>query len=129
MEFEKTNYDLEDRLIAFACLCLEVCDILPNTKAGQILEHQLTKSGTSSALNYGEVQGAESRADFLHKMRTVLKELKESRVNLKIIKKKPVVVHAKVDEALKESGELIAIFLTSIATAKKNAVSTKRQLL
>src|SRR5690349_13365209 len=110
MEPEKSNFDLEDRLIAFACLCLEICDLLPNTKAGQILEYQLTKSGTSSALNYGEVQGAESRADFLHKMKTVLKELKESRVNLKIIKKKPVVIHQKVDAALQESGELVAIF-------------------
>jgi four helix bundle protein len=126
MESEKNKYDLEDRLIAFACLCLEVCDLLPNSKAGQILEYQLTKSSTSSALNYGEVQGAESRADFLHKMKTFLKELKECRINLKIIKHKPIIAHPKVDAALVESGELVAIFLTSVDTAKKNGLSVRK---
>lgn len=49
---------LEDRLVKFAILALEVCDLLPNTKAGQNLEHRLSKSGTAPALLYGEVQAA-----------------------------------------------------------------------
>lgn len=79
------KYDLEDRLVKFAILGLEVCDLLPGTKAGQNLEHQLSKSGTAPALMYGEVQGAESRADFIHKMKILLKELRESKINLRII--------------------------------------------
>ncbi|HUR64849.1 MAG TPA: four helix bundle protein [Chitinophagaceae bacterium] len=111
------KFDLEDRLIAFACTCLEICDMLPNTKAGQNLEHQLSKSGTATALIYGEAQAAESKADFIHKLKLVLKEIRETTVNLKIIKRKPLVVNEKVDFALAESHELRAIFQKSITTA------------
>ncbi|MFN4286365.1 MAG: four helix bundle protein [Lacibacter sp.] len=120
MEKDKSKFDLEDRLVAFACMCLDVCDILPNTKSGQNLEYQLSKSGTAPALIYGEAQAAESRADFIHKMRLCLKEIKESRINLKIIRQKPVVRHACVEKAFNESNELMAIFLTSIETAQRN---------
>lgn len=88
-------YDLEDRLVRFAILTLEVCDLLPNTKAGQNLEYQLSKSGTAPALMYGEVQAAESRADFIHKMKMLLKELRESKINLRIIAEKPLAKHEK----------------------------------
>ena len=64
MEKKQNKFDLEDRLVDFACACLEVCDILPNTKAGQNLAYQLSKSCTASALIYGEAQAAESKADF-----------------------------------------------------------------
>ena len=111
MENRLTKFDLEDRLVDFACMCLEVCELLPGTKAGQNLAYQLSKSGTASALIYGEAQAAESKADFLHKMKVVLKEIRESRVNLKIIKRKPVIVHQKVEIAFNESNELMAIFL------------------
>ena len=57
------KFDLEDRLVKFACMCLEICDLLPSTKAGQNLEHQLSKSGTAPALIYGEAQDAESPAE------------------------------------------------------------------
>ena len=60
---ENKKFDLEDRLVKFACICLDVCDLLPNTKTGQTLEYQLLKSSTSSALVYGEAQAAESKAE------------------------------------------------------------------
>ncbi|HEY4876635.1 MAG TPA: four helix bundle protein [Puia sp.] len=69
---------------------------------------------------YGEAQAAESPADFLHKMKVVLKEIRESRVNLRIIKQKPPINHSKIDEALNEVNQLMAIFLKSIETAKSN---------
>ena len=121
----KKKFDLEDRLVDFACRCLEVCDLLPQSKPGQNLQYQLSKSGTAAALIYGEAQSAESPADFLHKMKLVLKEIRESRVNLKIIKRKPVVVHKKVDESMDESNQLIAIFLKSIETSKNNTEKLK----
>jgi four helix bundle protein len=126
MENKNTKFDLEDRLVDFACMCLEVCELLPNSKAGQNLEYQLSKSGTAPALIYGEAQAAESRADFLHKMKMVLKEIRESRVNLKIIKRKPVIVHEKIEIAFNESNELMAIFLKSIETAKSNDERIKK---
>ena len=126
MENKLIKFDLEDRLVDFACLCLDVCELLPSSKAGQNLEYQLSKSGTATALIYGEAQAAESRADFLHKMKMVLKEIRESSVNLKIIKRKPVVVHPNIDIAFNESNELMAIFLKSIETAKSNNVKVKK---
>ena len=121
------KFDLEDRLVDFACMCLDVCELLPSTKTGQNLEYQLSKSGTAPALIYGEAQAAESRADFLHKMKMCLKEIKESRINLKIIRRKPVVVDLKVETAFNESNELMAIFLKSIETAQKNDERRKKQ--
>jgi len=125
MEGKQYKFDLEDRLVDFACRCLEVCGLLPGTKAGQNLEYQLSKSSTASALVYGEAQAAESRADFIHKMKVVLKEIRESRVNLEIIKRKPVVINDKVDKAFNEANELMAIFLKSIETAKQNKMAAK----
>jgi four helix bundle protein len=114
------SFDLEDRLIAFACLCLDVCELLPNSRVGQNLEYQLSKSATATALIYGEAQAAESRSDFLHKMKMVLKEIRETRVNLRIIQQKPVINNPKVEAALMEANQLMAIFLKSIETAKNN---------
>jgi four helix bundle protein len=125
MEGKQNKFDLEDRLVDFACMCLGVCDLLPNSKTGQNLEYQLSKSSTASALIYGEAQAAESRADFIHKMKMVLKEIRESRVNLKIIKRKPVIINDKVDKAFNEANELMAIFLKSIETAKQNKMAAK----
>jgi hypothetical protein len=72
-------------------------------------------------LNYGEVQAAESRADFIHKMKVILKELRETRICLKIIIKKPLLEKpSEIEPDLKECSELISIFSTSIKTSEKN---------
>lgn len=117
----KQKFDLEDRLIAFAVLIIKITETLNNTKAGNHIAGQLVRSGTSPALQYGEAQSAESRNDFIHKLKILLKELRESLVALKIIKE--VLLTEKidlVDKALLECNELIAIFVKSIETAKKN---------
>ena len=118
------KYDLEDRLIKFAIMALEVCELLPNSRAANNLEYQLSKSGTAPALLYGEVQAAESRNDFIHKMKILLKELRESRINLRIINEKPLVKDQKVESTLKECNELIGIFTKSLETAKKNKITS-----
>lgn len=120
---KNVKYDLEDRLVAFACACLDICDLLPNTKSANNLEHQLSKSSTAQALLYGEAQAAESKADFIHKMKIVLKELRETRINLRIIREKPVLRHEKIDIAYNEVNQLIGIFTKSIETAKRNLVA------
>ena len=122
---EQRKFDLEDRLVKFACLSLEICDLLPNSKSGQNLEYQLSKSFTASALVYGEAQAAESKADFVHKVKVVLKELRESRINLRIIMEKPLLINEKLLIVFKEANELIAIFLKSIETAKQNMIKEK----
>jgi four helix bundle protein len=80
-------YDLEDRLINFAVEIITICDSIKPTKAGNHLAGQLVRSGTSPALNYGEAQAGESTRDFIHKLKVILKELRESRNCLRIIER------------------------------------------
>ncbi|TNE64223.1 MAG: four helix bundle protein [Bacteroidetes bacterium] len=116
-----TKFDLEDRLIVFAVRIIEVAEMLPKTVAGKHIGSQIVRSGTSPALNYGEAQAAESKADFIHKMKISLKELRETIVNLKIIKQKGYFKPVQLVPLLKENDELIAIFVSSINTAKGNS--------
>ncbi len=118
---EKEKSDLEERLIKFAVLIIEIAEGLPKTFAGNHLAGQMIRSGTSTALNYGEASSAESRKDFVHKIKIVLKELKETRVALKIVKMANMYSdEKKLVFAINESNELIAIFITSVNTALKN---------
>jgi len=113
--------DLEERLINFAVLIVEIISTMPNGKAATHLAGQLLRSGTSPALNYGEAQSGESRRDFIHKIKIVLKELRESNICLKIIKRTKLFKgEDKINLALDESNELIAIFVKSVETAQKN---------
>jgi four helix bundle protein len=70
------RFDLEERLINFAVLIVDISESMPKSYAGNHLSGQLLRSGTSPALNYGEAQGGESRKDFIHKIKIVLKELR-----------------------------------------------------
>ena len=118
------KYDLEERLIVFSVLIIEIVDEMINTKAGNHLSGQLVRSGTSVSLNYGEAQSAESKRDFVHKMKVILKELRETFVCLKIIHlSKLYKTEGKIIRAKKESNELISIFVKSIDTAQKNQKS------
>lgn len=51
--------DLEEQLINFAVLIVEIVESIPDTKAAKHLSGQLLRSGTSPALNYGEAQSGE----------------------------------------------------------------------
>jgi len=115
------KFDLEERLITFSVLIIEIVNEMPNTKAGNHLSGQLVRSGTSVSLNYGEAQSGESRKDFIHKMKVVLKELRESSICLKIIHRTKLYrTEMKIENALKENNELISIFVKSIETAQNN---------
>ena len=115
-----TKYDLEDRLIEFAVRILDIAEALPKTVASKNLSGQIVRSGTSPALNYAEAQSAESKADFVHKMKICLKELRETFVCLKIIKRKGYFKEERLEPLLKENIELVSIFVKSIQTAKNN---------
>jgi len=123
---EERKFDLEDRIINFSSRIIDVVEALPNTRAGNYIAAQLIRCGLAPSLMYGEAQAAESRDDFLHKMKMLLKELKETRVCLKLISKKEMIKPVKKLESLKkENEELIAISSTSIETAKKNKTKPK----
>jgi four helix bundle protein len=120
-EKQNRKFDLEERLIDFAVLIIEISESLNNTRAGNHISNQIVRSGTSPALHYGEAQSAESRNDFIHKLKILLKELRETLVALKIIRR--VSLTKKIDlveKGIIECNELISIFVKSIDTAKKN---------
>ncbi len=120
------RFDLEERLIDFSVLIIEITNEMPSSKAGSHLAGQLIRSGTSASLNYGEAQSGESRRDFIHKLKVVLKELRETLVCLEIILRTSLFKsESNVRKAIKESDELISIFVKSVETAQKN-MSTSR---
>ena len=126
IEKQNRKFDLEDRLIVFAVLIIEITESLNNTRAGNHIGSQLVRSGTSPALHYGEAQSAESRNDFVHKLKILLKELRESLVALKIIKKVSLTKKIElVEKGIIECNELISIFVKSIETAKRNNPKSK----
>jgi len=113
-------YDLEDRLISFGVEMIAISEMYDTKReAGRHLSKQLIRSGTSPGLHYGEAQAAESRRDFIHKIKIILKELKETRRNLKMSDK--AALHNSPDRmaaSISECNELIAIFVKSIQTAE-----------
>ena len=122
------KHDLEERLIDFAVAIADVVDVLPDNRTGNHIAGQLIRSGTSAAPNYGESQGAESRKDFIHKMKISLKELKETRVWLKVIARKNYLKNGMLlQTASQECEELMRIFAKSVSTAEKNMLNRKRR--
>ena len=121
MSNEEKNYDLEERLIDFAVRIIQMAEFLPKTRVGKHIGGQVIRCGTSPAPNYGEAQSAESRSDFIHKMKIGLKELRETKVWLRMIVKANLINPAsKLDPLLDENNQLISIFVTSINTAREN---------
>ncbi|NQT64581.1 MAG: four helix bundle protein [FCB group bacterium] len=121
MNEEKRKFDLQERFIDYAVRIINLSEQLPETKTGKHISSQILRSGTSPAANYGEAQSAESRADFIHKLKIALKELRETEVWLKIIiKAKTIQPSEELSTLLQETDELISILFKSIDTAKKN---------
>lgn len=116
----KKTFDLQDRFVDYSVRIIKVSESLPDTKAGKHVCSQILRSGTSPAANYGEAQSAESRADFIHKLKLALKELRETEVWLKIIVRSEMIEpSAKLSPVLEETDELISILFKSIETSKK----------
>jgi four helix bundle protein len=119
------KFDLEDRLIQFSVSIIKLTDKIPGSYSGHHLSNQLTRSGTSPALYYGEAQSAESRNDFIHKMKISLKELRETNINLKIIEKLNWLEQSSLTGTIRECNELIAIFVKCIQTSETNRQLSK----
>jgi len=120
------KYELQERLIKFAIQSLDIAEKLYKTHGGIHLSKQISRSGTSPALNYAEAIGAESQKDFIHKIKIVLKELRETYICSKIIKYKPLIKNtSEIEPYIKECNELISIFVASIKTASKKIANQK----
>ncbi len=122
-----TPKDLEERLIGFVINIIKFSEGIKPVVAGKRMSDQIVRSGSSSALNYGESRSAESGRDFVHKMGICLKELRETYINLRIIK--GAELHSDknfLSVLLDESNELISIFVKSIETSKKKQTLPNR---
>ena len=109
---------LQKRLVSFAIKIIELVEHLPKTSAGRHVSGQILRSGTSPAPNYGEARGAESRADFVHKLRIAVKELNETGIWLLIIPKTHMAPEALVASLITENRELARILSASIKTGQ-----------
>ena len=118
------KYDLQERLLEYAARIIRLVEKLPDSRAGNHVAGQLLRSGTSPLPNHGEAQAAESRKDFIHKLKICHKELRESRRWLRLIQRVPLLQPAKVQALVDETEELIRIFAASLRTAKQGKRET-----
>ena len=126
---KENEFDLEERLIDFAVRVIKLTEALPNTRSGNHIRGQILRSGTSPAPNYAEAQSAESRNDFVHKIKIALKELRETKVWLRMIGKAGLIdPPSKFGPLIQENDELISIFVVSVKTAMKNRDRASDQL-
>ncbi len=115
------NRELEDRLVKFSVGIINLAEGLNGSVSAIPLKNQIVRSGSAAALNYGEAQSAESKKDFIHKIGIVMKELRETRINLKIMDMlMDSAAKQAIDELMAENDELLAIFFKTLETAKRN---------
>lgn len=117
--------EMEERLLEFAARICALVEALPDTKTGRHISGQLIRCGTSSAPNYAEACAAESRNDFTHKLGIVLKELRETRIWLKLSVKTATMKISRLNPLIDECTELMNIVGKSIVTAKANTPAKK----
>ena len=121
MDQQRSQSDqIEDRLIDFASLIVRVSTQLPKTAAGRHVATQILRSGTSPAPNYAEARGAESRADFIHKLGIVQKELNETSVWLRILLRTVAEKNETIMAILHENQELARIIAATVKTAREH---------
>jgi four helix bundle protein len=114
----KKSEELHQRLIDFGARTTRVAKMLPRTEEGRHISQQLLRSGLAAASNYAEARGAESRADFIHKLRIVLKELNETKSWLKQIVANGLFSRDKMAALIAENHELCRIIAASVKTAR-----------
>jgi four helix bundle protein len=117
-KMQNRKVDLADRTKLYARRIIRLVSCLPKSVVAQVLGKQVLRSGTSVGANYREASRARSKAEFIAKMGDCLKELGESEYWLDLLSEENVVPPAKLAPLLEETRELIAIFVTSIKTAR-----------
>ena len=114
--------DLLQRTKQFALAAIKFCEELPKDETSRVLGRQLLRSATSVGANYRAANRAKSKPDFVSKMGTVLEEAHESAYWLEFLRDTGKVHEAKTAGLLREAGELTAIAIASINTARRNSV-------
>ena len=110
---------LAERLLDYGVGIFKLTVKLDASLPGKHIAGQLFRAGTSAGANYEEACGAESKADFIHKLQIVLKELRESHYWLRLLLKSDMVQNFNIDSLIEETKQLINIIAKSVITAKK----------
>ena len=118
--------EVEDRLIDFAVRIIKLAEALPETPAGRHIARQCLRSGTSPAPNYAEARGAESSADFIHKLKVSLKELNETSVWLRMTSRAELVTAIRINDLIDENQQLCRILNATIKTTKRNQMTNDK---
>ena len=114
--------EMQARLVRFGARTTRVARALPKTAEGRYISQQILRSGLAAAPNYAEARTAESRADFIHKLRIVLKELTETRSWLEQIVSNGLFSRDKLSAIIAENQELCWIIAASIKTARRPSI-------
>ncbi|MFN3407432.1 MAG: four helix bundle protein [Limisphaerales bacterium] len=123
----RRTFNLEERLLSFASAVIDLSEQLPESRAGNHVAGQILRAGTSAYPNHGEAEEAESRNDFIHKMKLCLKELRETRRWARLIRKQGWARNGTaLAFVLAETDELIRIFYASVQTARRNALQARQ---
>jgi four helix bundle protein len=117
-KMQNDRKNLSERLLDFGASIVRLVIRLEKTYPGRHIGNQLMRSTTSSGANYEEACAAESKADFIHKMQVVLKELRESLYWLKLMKKSEIASNVDLQLSISEADELVRIVAKSVITAK-----------
>ena len=112
------------RLRVFAAGAVRLCRRLPDDSAAKHIARQLVRAATGGGANYEEARGAESRADFIHKLGIANKELREALYWLRLTQEAALLVDGDLAALVREADELVAILTTSIKTAKQRDVTS-----
>ena len=112
--------EIESRLIQFAKDIVSLCGELQHTFQAKHIANQILRSGTAAAPNYGEARGAESRADFIHKLKVAVKELNETSIWLRVVQGSFAINPDFLSRLVAENTELCKILVASIRTARQN---------
>ena len=110
--------NISQRLLAFAAAALRVASHLSKSPEGRHVAKQLIVAATASGANYEEARGAESRPDFVHKIKVSGKEMRESHYWLRLTRQAQLAKDFDVAPVIQEAYELVAILTTSAKTAK-----------
>lgn len=111
--------DIADRLLDFAVKILRIVSGLPNTPEARHIGKQLTRCGTAPGAHYDEARGAESRPDFVHKIKIAAKEMRESHYWLRVIQRARMMPNVELDPIIDEARQLLAILTASAKTASR----------
>jgi four helix bundle protein len=105
-------------MLSYGVTGLELGKLIARSWMGQHVAKQLVRSATAAGANYEEARAAESRADFVHKLQLVLKELRESRYWLRLAAANRMLPARDVATPLDEADQLIRIFVKSLVTTR-----------